>query len=204
MKLNYIPLLAILLIVIVFVSGCTSQTPSNTQPQQVTCNKPYILVGTSCCLDQNDNSICDSDEPEPKPTPLVEEPQEIGQTFTINDLQADIGNVLGKTVFLTKDTELDHVSIYSSKILKAKLLGTYNAAPYYKPVTLKPEIVIEITDPEYYLTDLESFKNFVSQNRDVFIEPALKSKEIFESEFKEGGLLKLIYAIKSQHSSLSE
>ena len=62
MKSNYIPLLAILLIVIVFVSGCTSQTPSNTQPQQVTCNKPYILVGTSCCLDQNDNSVCDKDE----------------------------------------------------------------------------------------------------------------------------------------------
>ncbi len=28
----------------------------------VTCNKPYLKVGTTCCLDQNDNSICDSDE----------------------------------------------------------------------------------------------------------------------------------------------
>ncbi len=28
----------------------------------VTCNKPYILVGTSCCLDVNDNAICDRDE----------------------------------------------------------------------------------------------------------------------------------------------
>ena len=30
--------------------------------QKVVCNKPYILVGTSCCLDQNDNNICDKDE----------------------------------------------------------------------------------------------------------------------------------------------
>lgn len=28
----------------------------------VTCNKPYIKVGSECCLDQNENKICDSDE----------------------------------------------------------------------------------------------------------------------------------------------
>jgi len=28
----------------------------------VTCNKPYILVGISCCLDANTNNICDNDE----------------------------------------------------------------------------------------------------------------------------------------------
>ena len=33
--------------------GCVSQ---------VECIKPYINVGGSCCLDQNDNAICDSDE----------------------------------------------------------------------------------------------------------------------------------------------
>ncbi len=26
------------------------------------CNKPYILVGVSCCLDSNANNICDTDE----------------------------------------------------------------------------------------------------------------------------------------------
>ncbi len=69
---KYISLLIILLIGVVFISSCVQQTdtPSGTgqkqtkqqETQQVTCNKPYILVGTSCCLDQNDNSICDSDE----------------------------------------------------------------------------------------------------------------------------------------------
>ncbi|MFH0859889.1 MAG: hypothetical protein V1921_01680 [Candidatus Altiarchaeota archaeon] len=28
----------------------------------VVCEKPYIRVGIDCCLDANDNSICDSDE----------------------------------------------------------------------------------------------------------------------------------------------
>ena len=32
--------------------------------QKIICNKPYILIGNSCCLDKNDNKICDNDEPE--------------------------------------------------------------------------------------------------------------------------------------------
>jgi len=45
-----------LIILIVFLVGCATQ--------QTVCNKPYILVGNDCCLDKNDNSICDSDESE--------------------------------------------------------------------------------------------------------------------------------------------
>ena len=30
--------------------------------QDVVCNKPYILVGSACCLDKDGNSICDIDE----------------------------------------------------------------------------------------------------------------------------------------------
>lgn len=30
--------------------------------EEVVCNRPYIRVGTSCCLDENDNMICDKDE----------------------------------------------------------------------------------------------------------------------------------------------
>ena len=46
--------LGLVLILVLLLSGCTSK--------EVVCNKPYILVGTDCCLDQNDNFICDSDE----------------------------------------------------------------------------------------------------------------------------------------------
>lgn len=40
---------------VILVSGCITQNP-------LVCNKPYILVGNSCCLDSNGNSVCDKDE----------------------------------------------------------------------------------------------------------------------------------------------
>ncbi len=43
-----------LIVVIVLITACTT-TP-------ITCNKPYLKVGKECCLDTNDNSICDKDE----------------------------------------------------------------------------------------------------------------------------------------------
>jgi len=45
-----------LLVVSLFLYGCGGES------QEVTCNKPYILVGNDCCLDKDDNSICDKDE----------------------------------------------------------------------------------------------------------------------------------------------
>ena len=52
-----------LIFAILVISGCSQET---------ICNKPYILVGNDCCLDANDNNICDSDEQEQKET-IVEE-----------------------------------------------------------------------------------------------------------------------------------
>lgn len=41
---------------ILVFSGCTQQKAP------IVCNKPYIIKGTECCLDQNSNNICDSEE----------------------------------------------------------------------------------------------------------------------------------------------
>ena len=43
-----------LLVILIFLTGCFNQ--------EIICNKPYILVGDKCCLDANDNKICDQDE----------------------------------------------------------------------------------------------------------------------------------------------
>ena len=50
MKKNIIFLI---LVSVVIISGCIGQ---------IACNPPYILVGTECCLDVNENNICDVDE----------------------------------------------------------------------------------------------------------------------------------------------
>lgn len=66
------------LLVLIAIAGCG---------QKVVCNKPYILVGTECCLDQNNNAICDKDESanpikESNTTPQHEQAKEIS-TYSI-------------------------------------------------------------------------------------------------------------------------
>lgn len=48
---RFLPLFGLILILL--VSGCT---------QGAACNPPYIIKGSQCCLDENNNNICDSDE----------------------------------------------------------------------------------------------------------------------------------------------
>jgi len=43
----------LIIIIIIVQTGCQST---------IICNSPYIRVGTTCCLDQNTNKICDNDE----------------------------------------------------------------------------------------------------------------------------------------------
>ncbi|MEK6734348.1 MAG: hypothetical protein AABY27_04495 [Pseudomonadota bacterium] len=50
--MKIISILSVVL-VLILLTGCS---------QKVVCNKPYILVGSECCLDTNDNQICDKDE----------------------------------------------------------------------------------------------------------------------------------------------
>lgn len=57
-------------------------------------------------------------------------------------------------------------------------------------------MVIQITDSKHYLNDNKDFQNFVIKNKDIFLDTALKSKEIFENEFEEGELPKLIHLKK--------
>lgn len=56
-------ILILAVVTVTFISGCIRQ--------EVTCNPPYIKVGTSCCLDQNNNSICDKDEKSIIQTPIT-------------------------------------------------------------------------------------------------------------------------------------
>jgi outer membrane lipopolysaccharide assembly protein LptE/RlpB len=53
-------LLLILLLITLFISACSSQIK---EPEKVTCEKPYILSQNGCCLDSNNNYVCDAEEP---------------------------------------------------------------------------------------------------------------------------------------------
>lgn len=65
-------LLSIIILLLFLLTACSQA------PMQPICNKPYILVGTSCCLDLNNNKICDSDE-------LAKETVEVKQETSVID-----------------------------------------------------------------------------------------------------------------------
>ncbi len=73
-----------------------------------TCNKPYILVGSACCLDQNDNGICDKDE-KGLPTPVEEAKTEIStepqKIFQVGD-EIIAGEFKWKITKMTKQKEI--------------------------------------------------------------------------------------------------
>ncbi len=47
-------LLCVLVLSVALLAGCTGES--------IVCKTPYIRVGSSCCLDRNDNGLCDTDE----------------------------------------------------------------------------------------------------------------------------------------------
>lgn len=84
-KLLYLQLIVLLLIVLMLISGCTPELEqelkekyepeikaminqtvheaiSSINESKIVCNPPYIRHAEDCCLDVDNNSICDSDE----------------------------------------------------------------------------------------------------------------------------------------------
>jgi hypothetical protein len=74
-------LIGILLFIIILVSGCSNIDLSEVSDEDlervsdkmVVCEEPYMRVGTSCCLDDNQNKICDSDEKEENSSYIINE-----------------------------------------------------------------------------------------------------------------------------------
>lgn len=88
--------IALIVLIVVFSAlfiGCSSETPTGGV---VVCNKPYILVGTSCCLDSNNNNICDNDETKPVVNP-PEEPTSGEPKTEFKMVKGDSVIVAGKT-----------------------------------------------------------------------------------------------------------
>ena len=98
-----------------------------------TCNKPYITVGNSCCLDKNGNKICDNDE-------TTQEKQEATSQTT--------------TSLITKDAS--ELALYSNEIeagysLNRKSSGVYKYdledLPELKSTDLTKTFVTSYTKP---------------------------------------------------------
>lgn len=102
----------ILFIIFFFFSGCsnidlsevTDEDLQRISNKTVVCNEPYIRVGIECCLDKNNNSICDKDEN--NFTDKLNE-EEFGQSISENDnilLNISSENIKEEIVEFTKLT----------------------------------------------------------------------------------------------------
>lgn len=93
MKKIIIGLILILSLVLV---GCSTET------QEVVCNKPYIKVGTKCCLDVNGNNICDKDEEEKSTKETISDQKEnaekIAKLFLVHWERKEYGKMYDLTI----------------------------------------------------------------------------------------------------------
>ena len=59
---------------IILMVGCSAPQKTDSENlQAATCNKPYMKFAYSCCLDSNENKICDSDEEQPEEKPEIKD-----------------------------------------------------------------------------------------------------------------------------------
>jgi len=97
--------------------------------KEIICNKPYIRFGSDCCLDKNDNLICDTDE---KPADVQTRPQEVSTKppasteRTDNKIVSDTpSNPQGRAVKRGDIVSIDYITWLDT----GQLLGT-NIKPY--------------------------------------------------------------------------
>ncbi len=87
MRSKYTIYATLMVFAVVLLSGCTQN-----QTQQSVCNRPYILVGTECCLDQNGNNVCDKDEQTVKVQENVQSNVDTSKIVQNNDIE--IGSLI--------------------------------------------------------------------------------------------------------------
>lgn len=90
-----------ILLGLVLVSGCV---------QPFACNPPYIKFGNECCMDINDNKICDDHEGDIKPLPETDDLD----NFKISNIKCD--EILELTSFTLKSMITEGITLYEVRI----------------------------------------------------------------------------------------
>ena len=194
-------------ILIVLIAACSGP--------RIVCNKPYIRVGTECCLDYNSNAVCDKDESmipdlvaagsaidvldkgsaDPEPEKELE-PEEEEKADPATDIMID--NVYWNTINIEKDTEAEltiefknrgTVTInnfdYIVKIYKGTKIWKEDTYEHSEPIA--PDEKYKVKDITYTFDEEGTFK------AKIYLEGSTESKETSK-----------IYVKKSQTEEDSE
>ena len=132
----------IMISVLFMIAGCS---------QEITCNKPYLLVGSECCLDKDDNSICDKDET---------------ITSNIEDRSVESDNKLtnddkSNNVPQNKDYDIEQLKDNINKIYNSDNLNWKEDGLYYN---VEPQKLIVIENVDEKLVDINDFEERYASN----------------------------------------
>lgn len=173
------------LVLVLILAGCG---------QKIVCNKPYILVGSECCLDKDDNGICDKDEIKEESKvieepPKQEETKEIQETapvevYSVYDLQNDLNDIYGGVYTFSK-TETESINYYES-VLGSNLREVVDEnnpnLVYNVNVDYRNMIIEELKDKK--IETSEEFKNYVGEQFRIYKEAVEDKRKSFEDEYK--------------------
>ncbi len=176
---------------VIILSSCTPQN------QPVVCNKPYILVGNSCCLDSNNNNICDNDEKqedkkdvsETKKPVMDEEKKEVTatakkQTYSIDNIQADVSNAIEKNILLEKVKESAKFDLYLTRSNTATLIAESSGFKVSKVLDKFEVAVIDIKNED--LNSKEDFLNYIKSQIPILTSYIDNRENEVIAESKEG------------------
>tara|TARA_Y100000310_G_C20680163_1_gene815466 strand:+ start:1077 stop:2279 length:1203 start_codon:yes stop_codon:yes gene_type:complete len=133
--MNKLIILVFFIVLITLIAGCDDLDVSKLSDEDlerisekaVVCDKPYIRIGMECCLDQNDNKICDRDERELTPEEKEKEEKSV-ETTKIQTKQQS-----GKIIKIFEGDEIRSFDIWEDKIVFHAVTednGRYTGAIY--------------------------------------------------------------------------
>ncbi|MBN1644679.1 hypothetical protein JW851_01385 [Candidatus Woesearchaeota archaeon] len=153
-------ILFVLLAVLLIAASCKAPEPVIVEkPVEVVCPDKYMRIGTTCCLDLNDNKICDSDEVIPADTEAPLKPDtetselsvteqiyekakkstEVGYSFSVADSTYFVKNnkmklFLGDYVNLGYDYDTSRLNIFDTVYLDLSTTNTFGVCSgrYFK------------------------------------------------------------------------
>lgn len=141
----------VILVLLVLVSACTGP--------RVVCNKPYIRVGTECCLDYNDNKVCDKDES------MI-----IGSAIDVLSKKSD--NATEATADTTADEEDTLQTEETSEDINIAITDAYWST-MYPEIDQEIELTIEFENTG---DDIEEFKYIVK----IYKGEKVEKEDIYE------------------------
>ncbi len=138
-----------ILVALILICGCSG----------IVCNSPYILVGKECCLDKDDNRICDKDEvvDSPAEITITEKKQPPKDSVAKKPSDYEEEAEAERTTSKEEKTELpiliktneDNTVILNVTVKPACINGQNGGQIFFKVDTVPKNIEVEIKSEEY-------------------------------------------------------